>query len=357
MTVLVMMILLGSDGAPGSRLEGDVVLRLERDWDGRRSDGTYREDRNRLRGRLRIAWTADLNRRWRFGTRLRSGSPEREQAPFVDLDEGRDALRAHLDRYFVRATSRDGRSAIWLGKNRHPFWWQSEFAWDADVNPEGLALTHEGDIRWALGYFLLDDPNRDTDFGDRARLWAGQARLRRTHGAMTWNGALGYLGARDRDGIENPVVSDLDYDILSGSVMAALDARELRFGLELIENLSGSAENRHNGDARTGYSTLIDWGRADRPGRWRLTHRYAHIEKYAVIPDLAQGNWHRWSSANGQARASNYRGHELRAEVALPRGVSLILRTFFVKGIDREQADADTLETASRARIDLRYAF
>ena len=65
----------------------DYRFRAEQDWDSRRSNGTYREDRFRLRYRLRAGATYSYNG-YSFGMRIRTGDPKKQQDPQLTLGKG-----------------------------------------------------------------------------------------------------------------------------------------------------------------------------------------------------------------------------------------------------------------------------
>ena len=67
------------------KLFGDIRLRAEQDWDSRRFNGEFRDDRFRLRYRLRIGFSYKMSKHLSFGARLRSGVAESLQSPHNNL--------------------------------------------------------------------------------------------------------------------------------------------------------------------------------------------------------------------------------------------------------------------------------
>ena len=61
------------DSANALELFGDFRLRLEQDWDSLQGDGTKRDDRLRLRIRLRGGFEYRFNSRWTAKVQARSG--------------------------------------------------------------------------------------------------------------------------------------------------------------------------------------------------------------------------------------------------------------------------------------------
>ena len=57
--------------------KGDFRFRVEQDWDSRKSDGSYRNDRTRLRYRARFGVTYNYSNWVSFGMRLRTGNPKK----------------------------------------------------------------------------------------------------------------------------------------------------------------------------------------------------------------------------------------------------------------------------------------
>ena len=68
-------------------LDGDFRFRIEQDWNSKNSDGSFRDDRTRLRYRLRFG--VHRQGEWyKTGFRLRTGNPRKQQDPQLTLGEG-----------------------------------------------------------------------------------------------------------------------------------------------------------------------------------------------------------------------------------------------------------------------------
>ena len=118
---------------------GDFRFRGEQDWDSRRYNGEYREDRHRMRARLRFGFSYRWNTQIQFGARIRSGVPNNIQSPHFNVGyKGFSSKPFQLDRYYVKGTYR--HMWWWMGKNGLPFWKQNELWWDDDVQPEGISF-------------------------------------------------------------------------------------------------------------------------------------------------------------------------------------------------------------------------
>ena len=77
-----------NDSLPSKlKFNGDFRFRVEQDWNSRTSDGSYREDRSRLRYRLRAG--ATYKDKWyEVGLRIRTGNPKKQQDPQLTLGDG-----------------------------------------------------------------------------------------------------------------------------------------------------------------------------------------------------------------------------------------------------------------------------
>ena len=107
-----------------ARLQADLRIRFEADWDSQRANGTLRDDRNRMRVRARIGATYSPITSLTLGFRLRSGSKDSQQSPhitIIDFDDNpkgdKDFL---LDKYYLKATGKE--LWAWGGRNSFPFW-------------------------------------------------------------------------------------------------------------------------------------------------------------------------------------------------------------------------------------------
>jgi hypothetical protein len=107
------------DAPPRWSLSGDARLRLESDFDSRNPGGQLRDDRDRLRLRLRLAGGYRLSDRTALGARLRTGSRDSQQSAHVTLHDFDDNPTGDhhvlLDRWFVRHERE--RGWVWLGRN------------------------------------------------------------------------------------------------------------------------------------------------------------------------------------------------------------------------------------------------
>ena len=82
----------------------------------------------------------------------------------------------------------------------------------------------------------------------------------------------------------------------------------------------------------------------------------AWLEALAVNSSYIQDDWVRWGNAN-QVRATNLRGHELRAVYTFRPGMNLFARLFFVDAINLLQPGDTALEDGKRFRVEYNISF
>ena len=341
------------EAEPSLRFYGDFRLRLESDYDSLRADGTPRDDRDRLRFRLRLGLEYRPKAWLRLGVRLRSGASESHQSPhvtLVDFDDGPTGdADFDLDRWFARVEG--SRSWLWVGRGGLPLWKQNELFWDDDVAPVGIAAgTTWGDSRdsdrwptWRLNTGVFTLPVGMRDFAGHLAVAQGVAEWER------WTVAAGLL-AYDADP-DDPDAGRLlrgaglrDAELWIGSVQArfTLAGRPWVTGVDLVHN--GRAD-----DAGDGLVLSTRWGSTRDRGDWRLGYTFAEIEARAVLAPYAEDDWVRWGSAV-ETRGVDFEGHELRFDYTLARGLGLVARGYFVESLS-------SVEDGKRLRVDLNYRF
>lgn len=344
------------------RLYGDMRSRVESDWDSRRTDGTLRDDRDRLRARLRVGFEYTPNPSLAFGGRLRTGARLSQQSPHITFGSDFQPKEINLDRLYMQANR--GAFSIWGGKNSFPFWKQNELLWDDDVTPEGVAATYTaeldsvGSLGLRGGVFLVEDPVASERFSDQSYLLAGQVVFSPKLTGAGLDLALGFLDFGENPDQPNPALEDLDYGILTFSARASIRdlPKPLVLGFDWMKNLEDYPADLFNRDQTTGYVASAIYGDLDERGDWLAGYYYAHIERYAVVAFFAQDDWVRWGSTT-QTRASNFEGHEVRGAYAFLSTFNLVARLYLVDGIARQTASATTTEDGKRFRVDLNIRF
>lgn len=131
-------------------------------------------DRQRPNYRARLAVKAEVNDRVTVGLRLASGddaSPISTNSTFGEAFY-KDAI--WIDRAYVNVEPVDGLNII-AGRMPNPFY-STDLIWDADVNPEGLAVTGAYDLTDNIGVFgaIAGGPLQERDLFDDTYLFGAQ---------------------------------------------------------------------------------------------------------------------------------------------------------------------------------------
>ncbi len=364
---------LSSTGAPRAdvyenqdlRIFADLRARLESDFDSQTATGSSRDDRTRLRVRVRLGMRYDPTEYLSLGIRVRSGSDDSQQSPhitvldFDDNDTGDSDF--NLDQWFLKGDWKHGW--VWIGRNSFPFWKQNELFWDDDVTPAGLAggLRRRfggGELSVQGGYFSL--PVGMQEFA--GNLGAAQAVYVTPVGKAGITAAAGvFKFAADTDDPDAATLlngnGSRDYTIWTGSVQVRLKAKDrpLVLGLDYMHNSENYSATHPdpftaaNHDETDGYVVSAKLGSLKAKGDWLAAYYYARIETFAVNSSVSQDDWVRWGSAT-ETRASNLKGHELRFAYAFEQKINLVARLYLVEAVT-------TPEDGNRFRVDLNFKF
>ena len=336
---------------------GDFRFRTELDRNSDKTDGTTRDDRDRLRYRLRFGFKYNLNETIEFGGRLRSGNSLNQQSPHITFGKEFQTDDFSIDKAYLKVSDKKGYWA-WAGKNSMPFWLQNELVWDEDVNPEGIAaggkymLSEKLNLVPVVGYFIVGSAGKT--FSEDGSISIAQ---------LVFNSNLGKNNIVISNGLINgtaiPNTPDgtgtftMGYNILATSFQLNLKKTGLKLGLDYFENLKNYKTNTQVNDIyknqTSGYVGSLMYSLK----KIQLSYYYAHIEKYAVIDYFAQDDWVRWGNTN-MTRSSNFKGHELRATYNFNSKFNTELRTYFVEGI---KTTGTNLETGTRIRLDFNIKF
>lgn len=344
---------------------GDFRLRAEADWDSRNAAGMPREDRTRMRVRLRLGMRYDAGEHWRLQVRLRSGQEASQQSPhltildFDDNDTGDASF--DLDQWYLQG--RAGNFSAWAGRNGLPFWKQNEMLFDDDATMAGAAFSWSGDagggaLTVSGGYFA--PPVGMRAFSGNLR--AAQVAYQPEFASARWTFALGgYDFEADPD---DPAAADLlqgngsrDYRIVAASVQArwTMADRPLTVGADLLRNREDYRADdpdpvtAANFDQTDGWVAQVSYGSLDDRGRWLFGYSYAEIETLAVNSSYAQDDWVRWGSAT-QTRGSDLEGHELRLGWAFDPRLHVLARLYLAEAIT-------SVEDGNRFRVDVNWKF
>jgi len=344
------------------KLSADVRFRIEMDRNSKKSDGSMRVDRDRLRYRARFGVRYNLTKNYEFGMRIRSGNPKNQQSPHTTLGNGFDSHQFSIDKAYVKIQSDKGIWA-WAGKNSMPFWKQNELLWDSDVNPEGISAgssfnigTH-AKLTPVVGYYIIANSKNITangevsqKFGDHSNMALAQCRYTTNFTNNKLTVTSGLLAAHMQEA--------LDYNIWATSVQYKLNSSNIVLGVDYFTNLAdlkgktnfeGNRIDSNFEDQKEGYVFNIKYDK----NKFGARITYASIEKYAVIDMFAQDDWLRWGNSD-MTRSSNFKGFELNFKYKITHKFNTILRFWNIKGIEKTGTD---LETGTRVRLDFNFKF
>lgn len=357
-------------------LAGDLRLRGEQDWNSRRFDGSFREDRFRLRYRLRLGITYDWTESIRMGLRLRSGVAESLQSPHNNFGHREfTGVPINLDKVFLAGDH--GPFWWWAGKNTFPFWSQNELFWDQDVTPEGLALggtfdLHGISFKPKLAYFITNtgngnfDPNDSTNGQIDGHFLGGQIELGFKVDGHKITLASAFHSLKD---INNVPTTDffytgdrfkLDYAFLVSGLKVELNTpTPITIGVDHFVNLEDydqvpdSLIHPVYKDQNTGFVLSAKIGKLNRKGDWLLGYYYTRKEEYSVVSYYTEDDWIRLGNIN-RNRNTNYQGHEIRLAYAFDSRFNVVARAYLVKGLVTPDI---TTESGNRIRIDFNMKF
>ncbi len=339
------------------QLFGDVRLRYEHDRNRPGSD-----DRNRARLRLRVGAEVSLHPELVAGFRVRTGDPDDPNSPHQTFDSMFDSYAFDLDRAYVRwRPSWLAGATVTAGKFGSPFLSNpvyGELVWDADVNPEGVALTlarEVGDghsLRLALGEYVLQEQGGADEATLFAAQAAGSARL-----AEGWKGSAALAWYRyanlNPDG-STFTVRDNAGNLVSGGEYASEfsvwnpHASLSYSGFELPVTLAGEYfyNSRSSTDDDSGFAVGVSVGKVQRSRDWRAWYQYQRVEREAVFTAFAQDDF---------PLTSNWSGHLAGVDLGVAEAISLRAWTLISREIETGPGVFD--DDRVRIRLDLNAKF
>ncbi|KAA9134031.1 hypothetical protein F3N42_00325 [Marinihelvus fidelis] len=352
----------------------DFRLRLEQDWDSLNGDGTERDDRLRLRIRLRAGLGYYLGDHWYVRARVRSGSRHSQQSPHItihDFDGGPDGPYNFNPDQYVVGYQRGGLNA-WVGRNELEYLHQNDIFTIDNLTYLGVGarvrrkLDDHSSAFASINYVAL--PVGMREFSGRALV--GQVGYQREFApGEDVTVALGGF-------VSNPDPDDPDNDALltdNGSrayqsmhlqlrYRTAFLGQPTRLGVDYTHNFAdyadaepGSFTDVHQ-DHVDGYVLGLRWGSTQDPGHWQLGYDYAYQEALVANSSYTQDEWVRWGNAN-QVRATNIKGHEFRVTYVPAARMNVRARLFLIDAVDLFNPGDTTKETGNRLRVDWNVSF
>lgn len=330
----------GADWASRIKFKGDLRLRNETIQSdrvvgsGATAEVADAADRDRMRFRARISAEARVtdNTRVVLGLASGEGDPRSTNQTFTNTSSGKGV---YIDLAYADWAFAPGAHLV-LGKQKQPYWrtGQSLF-FDADINPEGGAVTFErgaffgSAYAWWLqeGYEASPSGNNEdanivgAQAGLKFPLLAGETRVAAHYydcGACQynnpfWSGGDAYGNTTVTQGSGDSAVQVLRYDynvvVLSGEVSTTLFGLPLQVWGDWARNLASGVRY----DSAWSLGTYL--GKASAPGSWEAGLMYQVIGKDAMFAQLVDSDF--------AAGNTDGNGWGLRAGYAPARNVAL----------------------------------
>lgn len=348
--------------------EGDFRFRAEQDWDSKKSNGTFRDDRSRLRYRVRAGLKFQHNKAISAGIRIRTGNPIKQQDPQLTLgDNAKEFGTLPIGFEKVYFQGKWESWFFWLGKNQFPFEKNNEQFWSDNVYPEGVTFgkifqlnpdsNHFIDLRG--GHYIVSTFNKS--FEDDAYFQGLQAYTTFFNNRLDVFPSI-YLFKNIPNIPDGNNTFLLDYSIFHiGTRFKILKSKPLKLVFDYYRNLKDYSQNNfiNNNfkDQKTGFVIGLKYGTLKQKKDWLFKATYTNLEQYAIVDFLAQNDWARWdysSFDSPDGRLSNYNGIELVSGYKVDEKINLKMKFYTVKQLINYGI---ATETGTRIRFDIDYKF
>ncbi|MBT8272171.1 MAG: putative porin [Bacteroidia bacterium] len=348
-------------------ISADFRFRVEQDWNSRKSDGSFREDRSRLRYRLRAG--ATYSAKWyEAGFRIRTGDPNKQQDPQLTLGDGFKefgTLPIGIEKAYFKGNWKT--FSFWIGKNTFPYVKSNELFWSDNVYPEGISIEKRIGINSNIidfinfngGHFIIATSNKSLNqdsyfqgFQISTALFDQQLQLFPSI----------YLFKNIPNIPDGNDTFVLDYSILHfGSKFQVLKNTPLNLEMDYYNNLRNyKANDSIPGNLKGQKSGLViglKYGNFRKKGDWFFSTTYANLQQFSAVDFLAQNDWVRWdysSFGSPDGRLTNFNGFELVAAYKIDKKMSLKMKYYIVNQIIPYGI---AKENGSRIRLDLDIYF
>ena len=347
---------------------GDFKFRIEQDWNSRKSDGSYRDDRSRLRYRFRFGMNYQYNDWASFGMRIRTGDRENQQDSQITLGNGLaefSTIPIGFEKLFFKTNYKWFTG--WIGKNTFPFEKQNELFWSDNVYPEGVFISakYNSDsklfqsLKLSMGHFIIGTGGASFN---QDRYFQGIQLL-----SKHWKNRLKifpsfYYFKKIPNIPDGNETYNLNYSIVHiGTKVKIIENPSVSVGVDLYNNVENLSKNdsipQNLQDQNKGIVMAFSIGDFKKKGDWTIQAYYTYLERYAAVDFLAQNDWVRWDysdQGSPAGRLTNFKGIEFRAGYVINKNFRINLRYFVV---DQIISYGVANETGNRVRLDLDIGF
>lgn len=350
------------------KINSDFRFRVEQDWYSRKPDGNYRNDRTRLRYRIRTGIT--YKHQWyETGFRIRTGDPRKQQDPQLTLGEGFKefgTLPIGFEKAYFKGKLKGFE--FWLGKNDFPFRKTNELFWSDNVYPEGVALSKSfqfdekavlDSIDIKAAHFIINASGKGLDQDNYMQGFQIYTSL--LNKRLEFFPSFYYFNNVPNipDGAET---FRIDYAIAHiGSTLGILKSGKLKLEADAYFNLSNYNNNDSIAtafkDEKNGVVVGLSYGELKQKKDWLFKATYAYLQQYSIVDIMAQNDWARWDySAHNSpdGRLSNFNGVELVLAYKLEKNINLKAKYY---GVEQLVKYGTHLETNQRIRVDIDVKF
>ncbi|MGI9530947.1 putative porin [Lutimonas sp.] len=348
--------------------KADLRARAEQDWDSRKSDGTYRDDRFRVRFRVRAQLEYKPKDWATFGLRMRTGYPEKQQDPHLTIGDGYhefESVPIGFDKLYFKYHKK--WFTAWVGRNTFPFEKTNELFWSDNVWLDGVYLSAHHNpapdwidkVTYAGGMFTM--LNSFSTFADDS--FMGIVQIKTEHFENRLRVFPGFFHFNRMPDIpDGNETFRFEYSILQfGAEALVFKNPRITMGLDLYRNLQNYNKNDAIEDRfknqKNGFVGSIVWGDLSKKGDFALGTYITYLERYAAVDFIAQNDWVRWDySGQGSrdGRLTNYKGIEIMSGYRISKMLQLKVRYFIVEQL---LAYGPALENGNRIRFDIDFRF
>ena len=347
--------------------EADFRFRVEQDWNSKKSDGTFRSDRTRLRYRLRAGVIYE-DKWYSAGFRIRTGNPVKQQDPQLTLGAGFEefgTLPIGLEKLYFQG--KWNTFSFWVGKNTFPFEKSNELFWSDNVYPEGFFLQKGFQIKSKLidsvnirgGHFIISSLGRSLD--QDAYFQGYQAYIKFLENRIEIFPSF-YRFKNVPNIPDGNETFKIDYSILHvGTRLKLLKKPLVNIELDYYHNFNDYNQNdsipTNFKEQKSGMAIGLKYGALKQKGDRLFKASYAYLQQYSAVDFMAQNDWVRWdysSFGSPDGRLTNFNGIELVVGFMVDKRTSLKIKYYVVEQLIPY---GTTKETGSRIRLDLDVKF